>query len=322
MSRRGGGVLLVVHACVAWLLYRVDGAAHVPEVTLDLEGYRGSRPVRAGNAASEQLQLDVYGDLLDTIFAHTEGGGAIDPFMPSEVAELADFVCEIWRRRDSGIWEVRLPPAHYTHSKAMCWVALDRALRLAERGRISSSPAPRWRREAAAIRDFVETQCWSERLQSYVRTAGNDDVDASLLLLGTMEYADARSERFSRTLQRVRAELGAGPLLYRYRSQDGLPGTEGAFLPCSFWLVQALVLAGRLDEAAGIMESSLGLANDVGLYAEEIDPASGDFLGNFPQALVHLALVNAAAAFARAAAGRESAAPARRAARRGGAAAA
>jgi GH15 family glucan-1,4-alpha-glucosidase len=189
-----------------------------------------------------------------------------------------------------------MEPQHFIHSKVMCWVALDRAIRLASAGQLPASHVDRWRREAAAIRDFVERNGWSDRQHSYVRFVGSDEVDASLLLLPIMGYCDPRSPQCVGTIEAIRRQLGKGPFVYRYLGEDGLVGGEGVFLTCSFWLVQALCLAGRLSEASGLMEQLLGLANDVGLYAEELDPRSREFLGNFPQALVHLALIGAAVA--------------------------
>jgi GH15 family glucan-1,4-alpha-glucosidase len=179
----------------------------------------------------------------------------------------------------------------------MCWVALDRAIRLAARGQMPDHHRAHWETTAAAIRTFVETQCWSDALQSYVRFAGSEELDASLLLLAIDRYHEAREPRMIATIDAVRKHLATGPFVYRYTGDDGLAGGEGAFLCCSFWLVEALALAGRDDEAAQLMESLLGYANDVGLYAEEVDPATGELLGNFPQGLVHLALVSAAMAF-------------------------
>jgi GH15 family glucan-1,4-alpha-glucosidase len=276
--------------------YRLDGGAFAPESTLPLAGYRDSRPVRIGNGAVEQLQLDTFGNLLDTAFGYAQRGFAIDADTGRELGHLADFVCATWRRPDRGIWEVRMEPRHFTHSKAMCWVALDRAIRLAERGTLPRARLPRWRAEATEIRRFIDERCWSARKQSYVRFAGTEEVDASLLMLAIMRYEDPRGVRMRGTIDAIRRELGHGPIVYRYRGADGLGGNEGAFLCCSFWLVEALALAGRAAEAADLMTTLLGLANDVGLYAEEIAPDTHEFLGNFPQGLVHLALISAAAA--------------------------
>jgi GH15 family glucan-1,4-alpha-glucosidase len=177
-----------------------------------------------------------------------------------------------------------------------CWIALSRACELAEQGHIPSSHVGRWRREADEIQRFIEARCWSHEKKSYTRFAGGSELDASLLLGVLIRYGQGSEERLRATVDAVRRELGSGPLIYRYTGEDGLEGAEGYFLCCSFWLVEALARCGRRDEAAAIMEELLALANDVGLYAEEIQPTTGEFLGNFPQALVHLALISAAVA--------------------------
>lgn len=280
------------------VLYRLDGRVVMSERELSFPGYRGSRPVRAGNQAAAQRQLDIYGHLLQTTWLYVSAGGALPSDAARRIAKTADLVCRIWREPDSGIWEVRSEPTHFTESKMMCWSALDRALALAEDGHIPDRSAATWRAEAERIRSFVEERCWSEELRSYTRAAGLRDLDASLLLGGLFGYERCAAPRLATTIERIRRELGNGPLLHRYRGGDGLRGDEGAFLACSFWLVDALTHLGRLEEAGELMEELLALANDVGLYAEEIDPEGGEFLGNFPQGLVHLALVNAAATLA------------------------
>jgi GH15 family glucan-1,4-alpha-glucosidase len=280
------------------VFYRLDGSPYAPERALPLDGYRGSRPVRIGNAAASQLQLDTYGELLETAFVYAGGGYRLGRGTGRDLARVADFVCAHWREPDAGIWEVRTAPRHHTQSKAMCWVALDRAVRLAEAGHLPAAGASRWGAEAAAIRRFIDERCWSDAKSSYVGYAGGDDLDASLLLMAIARYDEPGSPRLRSTVEAIRRELARGPLLYRYTGDDGLAGGEGAFLCCSFWLVEALAIAGRRDEAARLMDELCGMANDVGLYAEEIEPASGEFLGNFPQGLVHLALVSAAVAVA------------------------
>jgi GH15 family glucan-1,4-alpha-glucosidase len=279
------------------VLYRLDGGPEAPERTLDLRGYRDSRPVRVGNAAVDQLQLEIYGGVFEAASLYADAGRHIDHDVAKRLAAMADLVCEIWGLPDSGIWEVRSEPVHFTHSKMMCWVALDRAVKLAERGNIPDDHADRWRSEAAAIREFIEAHCWSDRLGSYVRAAGMEELDASILTGALFGYDDARQGRLSTTIDAIRRDLGRGPFLYRYLGEDGVSGREGAFLTCSFWLVEALVHAGRMTEAEELMDHLVGLANDVGLYSEEIDPEDGAFLGNFPQALTHLSLIGAAVAF-------------------------
>jgi GH15 family glucan-1,4-alpha-glucosidase len=278
------------------VLYRLDGGHHAPETTLPLEGYRHSAPVRVGNGAATQLQLDTYGELLQSAWLYAQSGAPVDRDIARRLAQLADFVTETWRKPDSGIWEVRSEPTHFTQSKVMCWVALDRALDLAARGIIPGRHAGRWREQATQIRKFVETRCWSEQKRSYVRFAGSEELDASLLLAVVHGYADARDDRLRATVDTVRKELGEGPFLRRYSGDDGVSGSEGAFVACSFWLVEALARCGRLEEATALMDELIELANEVGLYAEEIDPKSGAFLGNIPQGLSHLALITAAMA--------------------------
>jgi GH15 family glucan-1,4-alpha-glucosidase len=276
------------------VLYRLDGGAQAPERELDLHGYRGSRPVRVGNGAAHQEQLDIYGDLMQTALLYAQAGGTIDRETGRRLAGMADHICGIWSAPDSGIWEVRGEPQHFTHSKMMCWVALDRAVHLAEAGCLPQKGIARWRLEADLIHEFVERRCWSDLLGSYVRSADSTELDASLLLGALMGFPSAHDPMMSQTIDAIRLELGHGVLLYRYSGDDGLRGGEGAFLCCSFWLADALARAGRVTEAAELMAQLISFANDVGLYAEEIDIDSREFLGNFPQGLVHLALINAA----------------------------
>jgi GH15 family glucan-1,4-alpha-glucosidase len=283
------------------VLYRLDGGLGIGERDLPLSGYRNSRPVRVGNGALAQTQHDIYGALLDTAWLYSEGERALDRDTGVVLGRIADHVCEIWRKPDSGIWEVRNGPFHFTHSKLMCWVALDRAIKLAAEGEVPTAHVPRWRDEAEAIRRYVDTECWSEELRSYTRTAGGRDVDASLLMLPMVGFDDPCSERVRGTIDAVNRTLRKGDFVYRYHADDGVPGGEGSFLNCSFWLVSALARCGRVDEATALMDRLIGRANDVGLYSEEIESGSGGFLGNFPQALVHLALIDAAVAIWRAA---------------------
>jgi GH15 family glucan-1,4-alpha-glucosidase len=282
------------------VLYRLDGGGQAPERTLPLNGYRGSRPVRIGNAAATQLQLDTYGELLQTAWLYAAGGHRIDNDIARRLAEMADLVCRIWRDPDAGIWEVRSRPEHFTQSKMMCWVALDRARDLAQRGLIPDRHVQRWLREGQAIKDFIETRCFSEEKRSYVRHAGSGELDASLLLGILTSYGDRGTDRWTGTIGAVRRELQHGPFVRRYAGEDGLAGSEGAFLTCSFWLAEALARSGEVEEATALMDQLVALANDVGLYAEELDPATGAFLGNLPQGLSHLALISAALAVAEA----------------------
>ena len=282
------------------ILYKVDGSTHTAEQELsDLDGYRSSKPVRIGNGAADQLQLDVYGSVMESIWLYAQDVGHIDGDTAKEIAKIADYVCENWRDRDNGIWEVRAERTHFTQSKALCWVALDRACRLAERGMIPDHSS-RWRKVAGEIQSFVDAEGWDEERKSYIRAPDLRELDACLLTLVILGFEDPTDERLRGTVAAIERELREGPFVYRYRGQDGLGGEEGAFLTCSFWLVHALARQGRVEDARSLMDELVGLANDVGLYSEEIDPQGGEFLGNFPQGLTHLALVNAAVSIAEA----------------------
>jgi GH15 family glucan-1,4-alpha-glucosidase len=276
------------------ILYRIDGSVDTKELEVqELSGYRGSSPVRIGNGAADQVQLDLYGAVLEAIWVYAEAVGRLDGDTGKEVAKIADYVTEHWRDRDNGIWEVRSETTHFIQSKALCWVALDRACRLAEQGMIPDR-RERWRAEADELRAFIDDEGWDDQRRSYVCATDLRELDASLLTLCLLRYHDPRGERIGGTIEAIERELRHGPYVYRYRGEDGVAGEEGAFLTCSFWLVDALARNGRVDDASLLMEELLGLANDVGLYSEEIDRRTGDFLGNFPQALTHLALVHAA----------------------------
>jgi len=281
------------------VLYRLDGDSRAAEKSLDLAGYRGSRPVRIGNGAAAQVQLDIYGDLLQAAWLFAEAGNLIDTDIARRLAEIADLVCRIWTEPDAGLWEVRSGPEHFTQSKIMCWIALDRAIRLSERGVLPDAHAEQWREQAKNIQAFVDEHCWSDTKRSYVRFAGSEELDASLLLGVLFEYVPLVEGRLEATVEAIRDGLAHGVFVYRYAGDDGLSGQEGAFLACSFWLAEAFARVGRQREAVDLMDDLVSLANDVGLFAEEIDPTSGAFLGNLPQALTHLGLISAALAVQR-----------------------
>jgi GH15 family glucan-1,4-alpha-glucosidase len=303
-------LLVQVHGSFAWLLHAIEATEpdlHVfydlhgetvsRQEELDLAGYRGSRPVRRGNAASGQLQLGCYGDLLETADLYVGDGNALDGATADRLAAILDHLTTIWTKEDSGIWE--LPEQrHYTISKLGVWTACHRALRLVARGQLPRDRADSWRECANDVREFVERECWSESRGCYVMFPGSTKLDASVLRISRMGFLDVSGERFGSIVDAIREELDAGEgLLYRYSGQQRI---EGAFVACSFWLVEALARAGRVDEARETMRQVVAHANDLGLFAEEIDPETGDFLGNFPQGLSHLALINGAAALLRA----------------------
>ena len=282
------------------VLYDVHGETDVPERTLDhLEGYRGSRPVRVGNAARGHLQLDVYGEVADAAFQYVRRGGALSLSAGRMLAGLGEVVCRRWREPDDGIWEVRSGRAHHTYSKALCWVTLDRLLELGEGGEVRIRPKLRRRfeEERRAIRAAIESRGFDERLGSYVSVFGGKEVDASLLRLGRFGYVEPTSARMIGTCERVQDRLGAGGgLLYRYGRgfDDGLPPGEGAFGIASFWMIDCRCRQGRLEAAEEAFERLLAASNDLGLYGEEIEPTTGKALGNFPQAYTHAGLIDAA----------------------------
>lgn len=294
-----------VHLSLSWMLrtvrttaprlqpmYALDGSTEIPDEELPLPGYLDSRPVLLGNGAADQLQLGNFGDLLDMTLNYCRGGNAIGRAEGSMIAGIADRVCAIWRDEDSGIWE--LPRLRgYTQSKLACWLALEHAADLADLGQLPRDGAARWRREAGAVARHVRERCWSERADAYVRADdGADELDAAVLLAGRGSFFGDEPARWNGTIDAIRARLGAGgPLVYRC---SGMEQEEGAFVACSFWLAESLARVGRRDEAAEVMDGMVARANDVGLFAEEIDPKTGDFLGNMPLALSHLSLVLAA----------------------------
>jgi GH15 family glucan-1,4-alpha-glucosidase len=282
------------------ILYGLAGERRLPELELDwLRGYEGSRPVRIGNAAYRQRQLDVYGEVGDALFQARLAG-----IEPSEDAwqlnrKLLEFLESGWREPDEGIWEVRGPRRHFTHSKVMAWLAFDRAVRSVEEfGK--EGPLDRWRALREEIHREVCREGYDAERGSFVQYYGGDRLDASLLMIPLVGFLPATDERVVGTVAAVTEELMRDGLVHRYRADaanvdvDGLPPGEGAFLPCSFWLVEVLALQGRTAEATELFERLLGLANDLGLLAEEYDQRHGRLVGNFPQAFTHLALVDAA----------------------------
>ena len=269
-------------------------SGHVPdeETELRLRGYRDSSPARGGNRAVGQPQWGCYGDLLECVWLAVDRAGAhLDPSSADLLHALGNKVCDIWTEPDCGIWELE-ERRHNTFSKTGCWVALDRLVKLAERGQVADRDVDRWTAERAAIRAWVDRHCWSEARRSYAGYAGSDELDASLLLLARTGFVDGKDRRFTRTIEAIRAELADGPLLYRF---TGAREIEGAFVACSFWLIDALVRNGQADEARTLWRELTSYVSDLGLLAEEIDPATGAFLGNLPQGLSHLSLLNAAA---------------------------
>jgi len=284
--------------------YTVEGRTAKRNETLPLRGYRDSQPVRYGNAASSQLQLGSWGDLLETASLYVQHGNALDDATASTLADCIDRLVVVWRDPDCGIWELD-DHRQYTASNMGSWMAFDRALSLVGEDELPGTHADRWRRERDAVLEFVERHCWSEEIGAYTEFAGGDSLDAAVLRGARMGWLKLSPERFTRTIDVVREQLDAGRgLLYRTtRERDH----EGAFVACSFWLVSSLARSGRVDEAAELFEQLLDHRNDVGLLSEEVDPSSRELLGNFPQGLSHLTLINAACAIRDARAGDASA---------------
>jgi GH15 family glucan-1,4-alpha-glucosidase len=279
-------------------LYTILGESRIRERSIEhWTGYEGSSPVRVGNAASEQAQLDVYGELLDAasdFLIRRKSAYRISRDEANFIRALADFVAGSWEEPDSGIWEPRVPPTHYTHSKVMAWVALTRAAELCDKGFIPG-PAEPWRREARRIHELVLSTGFNERLQSFTQTLGGTALDASLLMLPLVSFLPGQDPRVRTTITAIRGQLERDGFLRRYiEFDDGLSSGEGAFLICNFWLVAALARSGNIEEAKKVFELTSLSANDLLILPEEYDPASRIALGNVPQALSHLGLISAA----------------------------
>jgi len=306
------GFLDETNAFIAWLMgrlsddaergplqvmYGVDGRQKLDEVPLDhLSGYENSRPVRIGNAAFQQLQLDIYGEMMDSVYLANKYGQPISYGEWQNVQRILDWLAKNWQRADEGIWEVRGGAREFLHSRVMCWVAFDRALRLAQK-RSLSGPLEVWRQTRDEIRDDIFTNFWSERLQAFVQAKGTEDLDASALLMPMVRFISPVDPMWLSTMKALEERLIEDTLVRRYEVErthvDGLPGEEGSFTACSFWYVECLARAGELEKAQLLFEKLLGYANHLGLYSEELG-SDGRHLGNFPQAFTHLALISAA----------------------------
>ncbi|MCB0586395.1 MAG: glycoside hydrolase family 15 protein [Phaeodactylibacter sp.] len=279
------------------LMYAVDGGSEIDEYTLDhLAGYRDSRPVRVGNAASKQFQLDIYGELIDTVYLFNRHNDSITFDFWVEIREIVNFVCENWQRKGHGIWEVRSETREFLHSKVMSWVAIDRGIRIAE-ARSFPAPLEKWRQTRDAIYEDIYYNYWNEDKQAFVQYRGADVLDASALLIPLVRLLSPYEPRWQSTLKAIEKELATDTLVYRYRTDngatDGLEGAEETFSMCSFWYIENLAKAGQIDKARLYFEKMLGYANHLGLFSEMI-ALNGEQIGNFPQAFTHLALISAA----------------------------
>lgn len=277
------------------IMFGIRGERNLTEHELSwLEGWRGSRPVRVGNGAWAQRQLDVYGELLAAVHRLRDQLPDLDRAERALLAGLADVAARAWTEPDHGMWEIRGEARHYLHSKLMCWVALDRAIDLA--GWLQADDrVDEWKRARAEIRDAILSDGWSEETRTFTQSFGASDLDASALIMPIVGFLPFDDPRVISTIEAVRGQLtDARGLVHRYRSDDGLDGEEGAFLLCTFWLAEALARSGRPEQARQVFETALGHSNDVGLFSEEVDVSTGELIGNFPQAFSHVGLINAA----------------------------
>ncbi|MFB4273985.1 MULTISPECIES: glycoside hydrolase family 15 protein [unclassified Nonomuraea] len=278
------------------IMYGIDGRSDLPEHELNhLEGYRASAPVRIGNAAAGQLQLDIYGALIDSVYLYNKWGDPISSDRWDQVCTLVNWVCDNWDQPDEGIWETRGGRKNFVYSRLMCWVAIERAMRMAAQRGLPAD-IPRWRANRDTIYRDIMRQGWSERARAFVQHFDEDVLDASILMMPLAKFVSPTDPKWLSTLDALGLGLVSDSLVYRYDpevSPDGLEGPEGTFSICSFWYVEALARAGRVDEARLAFEKMLTYANHLGLYAEEIGH-TGEQLGNFPQAITHLALISAA----------------------------
>lgn len=306
----GLGLVQELDASLSWLLgcvrrtapgidvfYRLSGAPATGEQqqVAEYEGYRRSRPVTIGNKAAKQVQHGAYGDLFGAVARHVEHGGHLDTKTAVMLAELADHVCDTWTHPGAGIWELG-DDQRYTSSMIANWAALERARQLVERGEIAPTHVERWKETADEIHRFADEHCWSTSKQAYTFYAGTEDLDAAVLLAARTGFLAGDDARLWTTIDAIRTELTAeGPLLYRY---TGAAKQENAFICCTFWLVEALSIAGRVEEAGPLLEAALGYGNDLHLFSEEVDPANAELLGNLPLGLSHLAVIGAILSFA------------------------
>jgi hypothetical protein len=281
-------------------MYGLRGEEEMPEEELDhLDGYKGSRPVRIGNEASKQRQLDIFGELMDAALKLSDYVGKIDAEIWSFLRNICDYVVENWRDKDSCIWEVRGGPYHFVYSKVMCWLALDRGLTIARRYGFTAD-LKKWEKTRDKIKQEVLKKGWNEEKKTFVQHYETDALDASNLLLPILGFLSHDDERVLSTIEAIRRELGQNGFVYRYKAEDGLPGDEGAFLLCTFWLIDSLIIIGKYAEAELLLQRMEGVSNHLGLFSEEYDPKWKEALGNFPQAFTHIGYINSVIALCQA----------------------
>jgi GH15 family glucan-1,4-alpha-glucosidase len=290
-------VAKLCHTGQMQVMYSVDGHTNLKEYELKyLEGYRRTKPVRVGNAAHQQFQLDIYGELIDTIYLYNKDGGAITYELWKEIVMQVNFVAENWQKPDHGIWEIRRKKKEFLHTRMMCWVAFDRAIKIAE-SRSFPYPFNEWRQVRDEIYKDIYKNFWNEEKQAYVQHKNSKELDAAVLLMPLMRIISPSDERWKKTMFAIEKELRSDVLIYRYRGtdvqKDGIGGDEGTFTMCSFWYVECLSKSGQTERAVEYFEKMLGYANHLGLFSEQLG-FRGEHLGNFPQAFTHLALISAA----------------------------
>jgi len=275
------------------IMYALDGSPAMPESELEhMSGYADSKPVRIGNGAATQLQLDIFGALLDSIYLNNKYGEAISHADWVGVCRVVDFVCQNWECADAGIWEGREQPKHHLHSRLMCWVAVDRAIRLASK-RSLTAPFERWIAARNAISEDIWANFWNDELGHFVRSKGSTELDGAMLMMPLVRFVGSTDPAWLATLDAIGATLSDDAMVMRYDRDDGLEGEEGSFAACAFWYVECLARAGRIEQARANLEKLLSYGNHVELYAEEFT-SKAELLGNFPQAFTHLALISAA----------------------------
>ena len=278
------------------IMYGLGGERRLTEVELtDLDGYKRSRPVRIGNAAYSQFQLDIYGEVLDSAHLYRKFGGSIDSEYWEYLQRVVSFVIDHWQEPDEGVWETRGPQQHFVFSKVWCWVALDRAIKAA-RALGLPGDTDLWKKVRAEIRRDVLEKGYDAERDAFVQSYGSKNLDAATLMLPLVGFISVQDPRMVSTIRAIERELTSEEgFVYRYQGfDDGLAGTEGVFNICTFWLADNLILLGEIDRARAIFDKLCGYSNDLGLFSEEIDPATGEMIGNFPQAFTHLALINTA----------------------------
>ncbi len=282
------------HPSEIQIMYGLHGDMDLKEEILGhLSGYKDSRPVRIGNGAAKQIQLDIYGELIEAFFETYRYERGIPEEAWTMIRRITDYVCDIWNTPDYGIWEVRSEPKHFTHSKLMCWVAIDRGLRMAKYCGFSA-PVDKWQKTRDDIRKAILKHGFNKKLNSFVQDFDSKYLDATALLIPLLEFLPVQDQRVQGTIDAINKHLSHNGLIYRYNGEDGLPGGEGTFLLCTFWMIDVLALSGRVEEAEKLYENVLSHISPLGLFAEEVDAANKMHLGNYPQGFSHIGLINSA----------------------------